>query len=83
MATIARGARINVCVHDERRAAREAMKAGIARSLIAQVPDFFTVPHAGLTVPSALHEHMSVLPYTHDPKLHRMLAAEPDPFVVE
>jgi 5,10-methylenetetrahydromethanopterin reductase len=75
-------ARINVCVHDDPRAAREAMKPGIARSLISQAPDFFTFTHAGLTVPSSLREHASALPYTHDPALLQALAAEvPGEFV--
>jgi 5,10-methylenetetrahydromethanopterin reductase len=75
-------ARINVCVHDDRRAARAAMKPGIARSLISQAPDFFTFIQAGLTVPSALHEKASALPYTHDPAPLQALAAEiPDEFV--
>jgi 5,10-methylenetetrahydromethanopterin reductase len=80
--TVDLAARINVCVHDDPRAAREAMKPGIARSLISQAPDFFTFTHAGLTVPSSLREHASALPYTHDPAPLQALAAEvPDEFV--
>jgi 5,10-methylenetetrahydromethanopterin reductase len=75
-------ARVNVCVDDDRHAAREAMKPGIARSLIAQAPEFFTFTQAGLTVPSALRERVSALPYTHDPALLRRLAEEiPGEFV--
>ena len=75
-------ARVNVCVHDDPRAAREAMKPGIARSLIAQAPDFFTFTQAGLTVPSVLAERASTLPYTHDPAPLQALAAQiPDEFV--
>jgi 5,10-methylenetetrahydromethanopterin reductase len=82
LSTIDLVARINVCVHDDPRAAREVMKPGIARSLLSQAPDFFTFTQAGLTVPSALREKVSALPYTHDPVLLRALAAEiPDEFV--
>jgi 5,10-methylenetetrahydromethanopterin reductase len=80
--TIDLAARINVCVHDDRRAARETMKPGLARSLIAQAPDFFTFIKAGLTVPMALAETVRMLPYTHDPEPLRTLALEiPDEFV--
>jgi 5,10-methylenetetrahydromethanopterin reductase len=75
-------ARINVCIDDDRRAAREAMKLTIARSLISQAPDFFTFTQAGLTVSSALRERASALPYTHDPAPLQALVAEiPDGFV--
>jgi 5,10-methylenetetrahydromethanopterin reductase len=75
-------ARINVCVHDDLRAAREAMKPGIVRSLIAQAPDFITLTQAGLRVPSALREQVNALPYTHDPAPLRALAVTiPDEFV--
>jgi 5,10-methylenetetrahydromethanopterin reductase len=75
-------ARINVCVHDAPRAAREAMKPGIARSLLSQAPDFFTFTQAGLAVPPTLREQACALPYTHDPAPLRTLAAEiPDAFV--
>ncbi len=75
-------ARINVCVHEDRGAAQEAMKLGIVRSLISQAPDFFTFTQAGLTVPSALREQVSALPYTHDSVPLRALTTEiPDEFV--
>jgi 5,10-methylenetetrahydromethanopterin reductase len=75
-------ARINVCVHDDPHAAREAMKPGIARSLVSQAPDFFTFTQAGLTLPSTLREHARALPYTHDPAPFRALVAQiPDAFV--
>ena len=47
-------ARINVCVDDDRQAARSLMKPTIVRSLSAQRPDFFTFTTAGLTIPPAL-----------------------------
>jgi 5,10-methylenetetrahydromethanopterin reductase len=75
-------ARINVCVHEDRGAAQEAMKFGIVRSLISQAPDFFAFIQAGLTVPSTLRERVSALPYTHDHAPLQALATEiPDEFV--
>src|SRR5919109_2700637 len=74
-------ARINLCVHDDRRAARELMRPTIVRSLAAQAPEFFTCIQAGLTISPALREKVSVLPYTHDPAPLRALAAQiPDEF---
>jgi 5,10-methylenetetrahydromethanopterin reductase len=75
-------ARINVCVHDDRRAARELMRPTIVRSLVAQAPEFFTFIQAGLTISPALREKVRALPYTHDPAPLRALAAEvPDEYV--
>lgn len=75
-------ARINVCVADDRRAARDVMRPTIVRSLSAQRPDFFTFATAGLTVPAALREKVLALPYTHDPAPLRALAPEvPDELV--
>jgi 5,10-methylenetetrahydromethanopterin reductase len=66
-ATVELVARINVCVADDRRAARDVMRPGIVRSLVAQRPDFFTFQTAGLEVPAALRDMVLALPYTHDP----------------
>lgn len=75
-------ARLNVCVHDDRAAARDVMRPTIVRSLSAQRPDFFTFATAGLSVPPALRERVLALPYTHDPAPLRALAPEvPDAFV--
>jgi 5,10-methylenetetrahydromethanopterin reductase len=75
-------ARLNVCVHDDRRAARDIMRPTIARSLSAQRRDFFTFVTAGLTVPPALREQVLALPYTHDPAPLRAVAPlVPDAFV--
>src|SRR5262245_38494020 len=75
-------ARLNVCVHDDRRAARDVMRPTIVRSLSAQRPDFFTFATAGLTLPAALREQVLALPYTHDPAPLRALAPlVPDEFV--
>jgi 5,10-methylenetetrahydromethanopterin reductase len=75
-------ARLNVCVHDDRRAARDMMRPTIVRSLSAQRPDFFTFATAGLTLPAALRDKVLALPYTHDPAPLRAVAPEvPDAFV--
>jgi 5,10-methylenetetrahydromethanopterin reductase len=75
-------ARLNLCIEDDRRIARDAMRPGIVRSLSAQRPDFFTFATAGLAMPAALREQVMALPYTHDPAPLRALAPEvPDAFV--
>ncbi len=75
-------ARINVCIADDRRAARDVMRPTIVRSLVAQRPDFFTFATAGVTVPPALRERVLGLAYTHDPAALRVLAPEvPDELV--
>jgi 5,10-methylenetetrahydromethanopterin reductase len=75
-------ARINVCLHDDRRAARDVMRPTIVRSLAAQRPDYFTFATAGLTVPPALAAHLEGLSYAHDPRPFQEAAAHvPDEFV--
>lgn len=75
-------ARLNVCIHDDRRAARDTMRATIVRSLSAQRPDFFTFATAGLTVPAGLRDKVLALPYTHEAAPLQALAPEvPDAFV--
>jgi 5,10-methylenetetrahydromethanopterin reductase len=75
-------ARLNVCVADDRTAARDVMRPGLVRSLSAQRPDFFTFTTAGLTLPATLRERVMALPYTHDPAPLRAVAPEvPDAFV--
>jgi 5,10-methylenetetrahydromethanopterin reductase len=75
-------ARLNVCVDDDRRAARDVMRPGIVRSLGSQRPEFFTFVSAGLTVPSELRDKVVALPYTHDPTPLRAVAPlVPDEFV--
>jgi 5,10-methylenetetrahydromethanopterin reductase len=75
-------ARLNVCVHDDRHAARDVMRSTIVRSLSAQRPDFFTFVTAGLTLPAELREQVLALPYTHDPAPLRAVAPHvPDAFV--
>ena len=75
-------ARLNVCVADDRAAARDVMRPGLVRSMSAQRPDFFTFATAGLTLPAALRDKVMALPYTHDPAPLRAVAPEvPDAFV--
>jgi 5,10-methylenetetrahydromethanopterin reductase len=75
-------ARINVCVHDDRNAARDVMRPGIVRSLASQQPEFFTFTQAGLTVPRALAEKLKALPYTHETAPLAAIAPEvPDELV--
>jgi 5,10-methylenetetrahydromethanopterin reductase len=75
-------ARINVCISDDRGAARQLMKPTIARSLAAQRPDFFTFTRAGLSVPPALAERLERIGYTHDPGPLREAASDvPEEFV--
>jgi 5,10-methylenetetrahydromethanopterin reductase len=75
-------ARINVCIADDLRVAREVMRPTIVRSLAAQRPDFFTFRTAGLELPPALREQVLRLPYTHDPApLTRLAPLVPDAFV--
>jgi len=75
-------ARLNVCIDDDRTAARDVMRPAIVRSLSAQRPDFFTFTTAGLALPPGLRERVLALPYTHDPAPLRAIAPEvPDAFV--
>jgi len=81
-ASVSLVARVNVCVADNRAAARDAMRPTIVRSLSAQRPDFFTFTAAGLTLSARLRDKVLALPYTHDPAPLRALAPEvPDEFV--
>ena len=75
-------ARVNVCVHDDRRVARDVMRPTIVRSLTAQPNDFFTFATTGVTIPTALAGKVRALKYTHDPAVLRAIAAEvPDALV--
>ncbi|MGH7369108.1 MAG: LLM class flavin-dependent oxidoreductase [Candidatus Rokuibacteriota bacterium] len=75
-------ARINVCVDDDRRVARDLMRPTIVRSLAAQRPDFFTFTTAGVTVPPALARHLEGLAYGYDPQPFQAAAVEvPEAFV--
>jgi len=75
-------ARLNICISDDRRAARDVMRPTIVRSLVAQRPDFFTLTTADLTIPPSLKEKVLALPYTHDPAPLQEVAPEvPDELV--
>jgi 5,10-methylenetetrahydromethanopterin reductase len=75
-------ARLNVCVHDDRRVARDLMRPTIVRSLTAQPNDFFTFVTTGVSIPAALADKVRALKYTHDPALLRAIAPEvPDALV--
>ena len=60
-------ARINVCIDDDRRVARDLMRPGVVRSLAAQKPDFFTFVTAGLKIPASLEAKLAGITYAHDP----------------
>jgi 5,10-methylenetetrahydromethanopterin reductase len=75
-------ARINVCIDDDVRVARDVMRPTIVRSLAAQRPEFFTFQAAGLELPAPLREQVLQLPYTHDPApLLKLAPLVPDAFV--
>lgn len=75
-------ARINVAIARDRRAALDALRPGIAISLIAQQPKFWSFELAELAVPDALRERIRGLRYTHDPAVVAPIAAEiPDHWV--
>ena len=69
-------ARINVCISDDRAAARQLMKPTIVRSLAAQRPDFFTFATAGLTLPPALPKRLEGLAVHARPDAAREAAAD-------
>ncbi len=60
-------ARVNVCIHDDRRVARDLMRPGLVRSLASQRPDFFTFATAGLKIAPALEAKLATITYAHDP----------------
>ena len=75
-------ARVNVCVHDDRTAARELMKPTVVRSMAAQRPDYFTFTTAGLAIPPALAAHLEGISYAYDPARFTAAAAHvPEEFV--
>ena len=81
-ARVALVSRLNVCVADDRVAARDVMRPTLVRSMSAQRPDFFTFRTAGLTLSAGLRDKVLALPYTHDPAPLRAVApGVPDEFV--
>src|SRR5439155_21070549 len=69
-------ARLNTCIHDDRKAARDVMRPTLVRSLASQRREFFTFVTAGLTVPGRLAEKPRGLSYTLDVAL--LLALTPE-----
>ncbi|GAC1323326.1 MAG: 5,10-methylenetetrahydromethanopterin reductase [Chloroflexota bacterium] len=67
-------ARVNVAISSDRQAARDAMRAGIVISMIAQQPRFWSLEQAGLTMHDELRERLRGLSYTHDPRILAPLA---------
>jgi hypothetical protein len=65
---------LNVAISSDRQAARDAMRAGIVISMIAQQPRFWSLEQAGLTMFDELHERIQGLSYTHDPAVLAPLA---------
>ena len=75
-------ARMNVCIHEDARVAKDVMRPTVARILIAQQPRFQTFETAQLDISPRLREMIAALGYTHDPALLAPLAAlVPDSFV--
>ena len=75
-------ARINVCIANDRRAALDALRPGIAVSLIAQQPKFWSFEQARLEVPDELRSMVAGLRYTHDPAVIMPIAKHiPDEWV--
>jgi 5,10-methylenetetrahydromethanopterin reductase len=60
-------ARVNLCLHQDARLAKDVMRPTVARTLVAQHPHFRTFETAGLEVPPRLRELVAALGYTHDP----------------
>lgn len=67
-------ARLNVAISSDRQAARDAMRAGIVISMIAQQPRFWSLEQAGLSMFDELRERVQDLSYTHDPAVLAPLA---------
>jgi 5,10-methylenetetrahydromethanopterin reductase len=75
-------ARLNLCIDEDARLAKDIMRPTIARTLIAQQPHFRTFVTAGLALPPRLQEMITSMGYTHDAALLAPVAAlVPDTFV--
>jgi hypothetical protein len=59
-------ARLNLCLHDHARLAKDLMRPTIVRSLVAQRPHFRTFAAAGLELPTRLRDLVMAMPYTYD-----------------
>jgi alkanesulfonate monooxygenase SsuD/methylene tetrahydromethanopterin reductase-like flavin-dependent oxidoreductase (luciferase family) len=75
-------ARVNLCIDEDARLAKDVMRPTIVRTLIAQQPHFRTFVTAGLAIPPRLQDMLAVMEYTHDAALLAPVAAlVPDTFV--
>ncbi|MCZ6872149.1 MAG: LLM class flavin-dependent oxidoreductase [bacterium] len=75
-------ARLNLCLHDDAKIAKDVMRPTVVRSLVAQHPNYRTYKTAGLELPSRLAQMIASMGYTHDPQLLAPAAAlVPDTFV--
>jgi 5,10-methylenetetrahydromethanopterin reductase len=75
-------ARLNLCIDEDARLARDVMRSTIVRTLIAQQPHFRTFVTAGLVLPPRLQDMIMSMGYTHDEALLAPAAAlVPDTFV--
>jgi 5,10-methylenetetrahydromethanopterin reductase len=75
-------ARVNVCIADDPQKAKDAMRSGLARSLVATQPDFPTFQVAGLDVTPEIREKVKSIGYTHDAnRLAPVAAMVPDEYV--
>ncbi|HEY7493218.1 MAG TPA: LLM class flavin-dependent oxidoreductase [Candidatus Tectomicrobia bacterium] len=75
-------ARLNLCIHEDPRVAKDVMRPTVVRTLITQQPHFRTFVTAGLALPARLQETITALGYTHDAALLAPAAAlVPDDFV--
>ncbi|MBI4641383.1 MAG: LLM class flavin-dependent oxidoreductase [Candidatus Tectomicrobia bacterium] len=82
LSTIDMVSRVNVCIADDSKAAKDVMRSGLARSLVATQPDFPTFKVAGLEVTSEIREKVKTMGYTHDvDRLAPVAAMIPDEYV--
>ena len=82
LSAIDRVARINVCIAEDSKAAKDKMRSGLARSLIATQPEFPTFKVARLEVTAEMRERVKALGYTYDPeKLAPVAQLIPDEYV--
>ncbi len=74
--------RVNLCIAQDGRAAKDAMRSSLARSLVATQPEFPTFKVAGLEVTSEMRERCKNIGYTYDPeKLAPVAQLIPDEYV--
>lgn len=71
--------RVNVCIAEDTRAAKDAMKPGLVATLVSQYPEFRIFEIAGVTLPQelvdAVADFRQTHGYTHDAEATARLAA--------